>query len=249
MKFSRTLAFLSIMICHAPAALALQDDKEELALWLNERAIRLAQHDAEAVGKGLNKEPGSYSITSIEDLDASEAVRRQLRGATPHGTTGPVLVKPGALPRIDDMLSSIPTRIVPDAVLADRLPLMPTNLQGTVLGKYKLLGMEPSGAIDGLRSTGLSRYYFGELGLIEFNENHYRAGGTTINAFTESMNTSVNGRPAQSTAEYSEEGRGRATLFWVTNEKAFTLTLVTGDGADITRDSERLIAIASEISD
>lgn len=72
-----------------------------------------------------------------------------------------------------------------------------SNLQRTSLGAAETIGMEPTGVIEGLKSSGLSRFYrANDVGIVAFNEENFRVPGGVIEAFVEAQNTDINGTPA-----------------------------------------------------
>jgi len=128
------------------------------------------------------------------------------------------------------------------------LPAPPSNLQRTVLGTAEVIGMEPSGALDGIRSSGLTRHFrLKGVGVISFNEENYRAAGGSIEVIEESLNTQVNGTRARLERRIDDQGRACATLSWPLGGKAFRLT-ATGN-ADVEHQARVLQEIAAAITD
>jgi len=117
-----------------------------------------------------------------------------------------------------------------------------------VLGVAELIGMEPSGALDGVKSSGLTRFYrLTDVGIVAFNEENFRVPGTTIEVIAEAQNTAVNGLPAQIDMNVDGQGRGRVVLSWAAGDKAYTLT-ATGD-SDVEGKARVLQVIAAAITD
>lgn len=133
-------------------------------------------------------------------------------------------------------------------MLRQRLPSPPTNLLSTVLGVAEMIGMEPSGALEGVKSTGLTRFYrLSDVGIVAFNEENFRVAGTLIEVIAEAQNTTVNGSLAQIDMNVDGQGRGRVVLSWAAGDKAYTLT-ATGD-SNVERKARVLQKIAAAITD
>ena len=116
------------------------------------------------------------------------------------------------------------------------------------MGVAELIGMEPSGTLDGLRSTGLTRFFLLDgVGIVEFNEDNFRAPGTTIEVIAELQNAKVNLTPAQLELIADDQGRSRASLVWAGENKFYTL-VATGEG-DVQRKVDVLQQIAAAVSD
>ena len=187
-------------------------------------------------------------MVALAELDAPEAVKQQLRTQIERSRAGPVRVPDGTIPSPAGLFASLPKTKRSDAVLRQRLPSPPTNLLGTVLGVAEVIGMEPSGALEGVKSTGLTRFYrLSDVGIVAFNEENFRAPGTLIEVIAEAQNTAVNGSPAQLEMNVDGQGRGRVVLSWAAGDKAYTLT-ATGD-SDVERKARVLQDIAAAIND
>ena len=108
--------------------------------------------------------------------------------------------------------------------------------------------MEPSGALDGLTSTGLTRFYrVNGLGIVEFNEHNFRAPGSKVEVIAEFQNIRVNGAPAQLEQVFDDRGRSRATLEWAGESKAYSLIAI-GEG-DVEQKAIVLQQIAAGVKD
>lgn len=108
--------------------------------------------------------------------------------------------------------------------------------------------MEPSGALDGLKSTGLTRFYrVNGVGIVEFNEHNFRAPGSKVEVIEEFQNIRVNGVPAQLEQVSDDLGRSRATLEWAGENKAYSLVAI-GEG-DVERMATHLRQIAAGVKD
>lgn len=214
--------------------------------WLHERAMRAALsddlHDARA------NEAGTYRVVPLADLDAPDTVKDAFRAQIARSRAGAIRVPAGVIPSQAELLAALPKVQPSDSVLRQRLPSPPSNLQGTVLGVAEVIGMEPSGALDGVKSSGLTRFYrLTDVGVVAFNEENFRVPGTTIEVIEEAQNTFVNGSPAQLDMTVDGQGRGQVMLAWGAGDKALKLT-ATGDD-DVERKARVLHEIATAIVD
>jgi hypothetical protein len=177
-----------------------------------------------------------------------DAVKQHFRAEMARNGAGVIRVPNGEIPSQASMISSLPKTVRSNAELRGRLPSPPTDLQGTMLGAAELIGMEPSGALDGLKSSGLTRFYrLNGVGIVEFNEDDYRTPGTSIEVVAELQNTRVNSTPAKLERAFDDQGRSRATLVWAGENKVYTL-IATGDG-DVERKATVLQQIAAAVKD
>lgn len=242
-KISIALALLaSLSSVHANA-----ESGDAIGQWLHERAMRAALND-DLPGARQNGEEGTYRIVPLAELDAPDTVKSAFRTQIARSRAGAVRVPVGAIPSQAELLAALPKVQRPDSVLRQRLPRPPSNLQGTVLGVAEVIGMEPSGALDGVKSSGLTRFYrLTDVGIVAFNEENFRIPGTTIEVIAEAQNTAVNGLPAQIDMNVDGQGRGRVVLSWAAGDKAYTLT-ATGD-SDVEGKARVLQGIAAAITD
>lgn len=215
--------------------------------WLNDRVMRAAEMDAfHGAARGL--EEGVYRLIPLAELDAPEPVKQHFREQIQRSRSGVVRVPEGSIPSQQALLKALPKTQRSDATLRQRLPNPPSTLQGTLLGAAEMIGMEPTGAMDGLKSSGLSRFYrVGDIGIVEFNEENFRVPGGVIEAFVEAQNASVNGTPAQLEMTVDGQGRGHVVLVWAGKDKLYTL-IATGDD-NVQRKAEILKGIAASIVD
>lgn len=228
--------------CHAA-----QDDVDAVGQWLSNRAMQSALQDRGPASRRSESE-GTYRVISLSELDAPEEVKRHFRAEMARSRAGVKRVSAGEIPSQAEMLSSLPKTVRSNAELRGRLPSPPTNLQGTLLGAAELIGMEPSGALNGLKSTGLTRFYrLDGVGIVEFNEDNFRAPGSTIEVIAELQNTKVNQEPAQLDRVSDDQGRSRASLIWAGESKLYTL-IATGEG-DVQRKVDVLQQIAAAVRD
>ncbi len=108
--------------------------------------------------------------------------------------------------------------------------------------------MEPSGTLDGMKSSGLTRFYrLDGTGIVEFNEENFRTPGASVEVIAELQNTRVNGSLAKLEKVSDDQGRSRATLTWAGENKVYTL-IATGDG-DVERKAVLLQQIAAAVKD
>jgi len=238
------LIVLSSTTAHASDA----NTTDEIGRWLHQRALQAAlEHSGSGVLRNAT-ESGTYRVLPLNLLDAPEAAKTQLRAEIDRVRSGVVQLPDGVIPAQQALLAGLPRTIRSNAELRHRLPSAPSNLQATPLGAAELIGMEPSGALDGVRSSGLTRYYrLDGVGIVEFSEDNYRAAGTRIEVIEEAQNVSVNGLPAQLQLSIDGHGRNLVELSWATAEKSHSLIAI-GEG-DV-RHSARLIqAIASNVID
>lgn len=246
MKSTSTLVLIA-MLSPIAVAHAESSDVDAVGQWLQARAMRAASSDDFADARQAADE-GSYRIVKLADLDAPEAVKEQLRAQIGRSRNEPIRVPGGAIPSQSELLKTLPRTQRSDAILRQRLPSPPTNLLGTVLGAAEVIGMEPSGALNGVNSTGLTRFYrLSDVGIVAFNEENFRVPGTLIEVIAEAQNTAVNGSPAQFEMNVDGQGRGRVVLSWAAGEKAYTLT-ATGD-SDVDHKARVLQEIAAAITD
>jgi hypothetical protein len=210
--------------------------------WLSERTMRAAgKDDGQGVARRL--EEGVYRLIPLAELDAPEPVRKYFREQIQRGRSGVVRVPRGTIPSEQALIRVLPKAWRSDAILRQRLPNPPSNLQKTLLGAAEPIGMEPTGAMEGVKSSGLSRFYrVNDVGIVEFNEENFRVPGAVIEAFVEAQNTEINGTPAQIEMTADGEGRSRATLVWAGEDKVYTLT-ATGEG-----DVQPKVAVLQQIA-
>lgn len=246
MKKITSLAILVAMAIQLEGK-AQQEPIDAVGKWLIDRTNRAAKDDFN-MERMYSPSPGSYRVIKIAELDAPDAVKAHFRTEIARGKGGVARVAVGTIPSVPEMLARLPKVKRSDAILRERLPSPPTNLAGTALGAAELIGMDPSGALDGLKSSGLTRYYrLPDVGIIDFNEENYLASGMQIEVFEEAQNVRVNGVPAQLDKRIDGQGRGQVHLSWPLKGKAFSLT-ATGDG-DVEHQARVLQEIASGIKD
>ena len=192
---------------------------------------------------------GSYRIVRLADLDAPEEVKRQLRADIAR-SEGVVRVAEGSIPTQAQMLAALPRRHRSASELRQRLPQPPSALLASPLGPAELIGMEPSGVLEGGTSSGLSRFYRLEgVGIVEFSENNFLAAGTHIEAIAEAQNTTVNGVLAQLRKRADGVGHTRVELAWTGRSKTYSLVATGEKGSDVERNARLLHDIAAAIVD
>ncbi|WP_282247956.1 hypothetical protein [Stenotrophomonas sp. PS02300] len=226
---------------------ASSEQADAVGQWLSDRAMRAAEKD-EAQGAARSLEEGVYRLIPLAELDAPEPVKEYFREQFQRSRSGVVRVPKGTIPSQQALIMALPKVWRSDAILRQRLPNPPSDLQKTLLGAAETIGMEPTGTIEGLKSSGLSRFYrVNDIGIVEFNEKNFRVPGGVIEAFVEAQNTDINGTPGQIEMEVDGQGRSRATLVWAGKDKVYTLT-ATGDG-DVERKAIVLQQIAAAVRD
>lgn len=231
-------AFVAIAV-NAPAP---DGETDAVGQWLQQRAMQAAAQ--------ANSSPvGSYRIVRLADLDAPEAVKQQLH-ADIERSKGVVRVAEGGIPTHAEMLAALPGTQRSASELRQRLPRPPSRLEGSLLGPAELIGMEPSGRLDGGTSSGLSRFYRLEgVGIVEFSENNFVAAGTQIEVIAEAQNTRVNGAPAYIGKTVDGAGRTRVELAWTGGSKTYSLIATGEKGSDVERNARVLHDIAAAIKD
>ena len=208
--------------------------------------MRAAELDSAVGARGLDE--GVYRLIPLAELDAPEPVKDYFREQIRRSRSGVEKVARGSIPSLEALFNAVPKTQRSDAILRQRLPNPPSTLQGTLLAAAEVIGMEPTGAIDGVKSSGLSRFFrLGGIGIVEFNEENFRVPGGVIEAFVEAQNTHINGAPGQIEMTADDQGRSQAVLSWAGNDKLYRLT-ATGDG-DVSYKSRVLHAIAVSIRD
>lgn len=249
---SKTLANCLVALCVIAGANGCSTQPETepadaVGQWLNDRVMRAAEKDHASGGvQGLPE--GVHRLIPLAELDAPEPVKQHFREKIERTRSGVLKVPKGTIPSEQQLVNALPKTKRSEATLRQRLPNPPSNLQGTALTTAALIGMEPAGALHGLNSSGLSRFYrLKDIGIVEFNEHNFRVPGGVIEAFVEAQNTSVNGVPGQIEMTVDDQGRGCVSLTWAGKDKVYTLT-ATGDD-NVERKAEALRAIAELVVD
>ncbi|MBK0012939.1 hypothetical protein [Stenotrophomonas sp. S41] len=239
MNFLLLCAALVAIAVNAPAS---DEEADAVGQWLQQRAMQAAAQ--------ANPSPvGSYRIVRLADLDAPEAVKQQLR-ADIERSNGVVRVAEGNIPTQAEMLAALPRTHRSASELRRRLLQPPSTLEGSLLGPAELIGMEPSGKLDGGQSSGLSRFYRLEgVGIVEFSENNFIAAGTQIEVIAEAQNTRVNGTPAHIGKTVDSVGRTRVELAWMGGSKTYSLIATGESGSDVERNARVLHDVAAAIVD
>lgn len=247
MKIKVAVALLALATSPDLRAQESESDSPAFISWFNEFAQRNAAEamarNAAAGGPG----PGTYTVTSIDELEAPDAVKNYFRRGAERRRAGTLVVPAGSIPSVSSLILRTPRRVLSDAQLVSRLPVPPSDISATPLHDAKLINTSWCGTRSGLKATGVSRIYVlsARRGIVEFCEESYRASlGAKIQVFKEELNATVGGTPATAFAERSADGRGRATLYWVTAEKSYELTAHTDDGATVEQAAAVLMRIA-----
>lgn len=212
-------------------------------------AWRPKQRAMQAAAQASTSPVGSYRIVRLADLVAPDAVRQQLHADIKRAKSV-VQVVEGNIPTQAEMLAALPRTQRSASELRQRLPQPPSGLESSLLGAAELIGMERSGALDGAKSSGLSRFYRLEgVGIVEFSENNFLAAGMQIEAIAEAQNTEVNGKPANLGKAVDGAGRSRVELAWTGDSKTYSLTVTGEPGSDVERNARVLHDIAAAIVD
>lgn len=244
---SLTVSLLMAALLYSPPSMSAQGQVDAVGRWLNERTMRAAREDS-STGARRSLQEGTYQVISLSELDAPEEVKQHFRAEIALSRAGVKRVPNGEIPSQGRLIASLPRTVRSNAELRRRLPSPPSDLQGTILGAAQLIGMEPSGALDGLKSTGLTRFYrVNGVGIVEFNEHSFRAPGSKVEVIEEFQNIRVNGVPAQLEQVSDDLGRSRATLEWAGENKAYSLVAI-GEG-DVERMATHLRQIAAGVKD
>jgi len=246
----KTLCSVAISLAMSMSAQASQDEAapDAVGSWLHQRAMQAAMLEPSPMGRS-SASVGSYQMVKLADLDAPDEVKQQLR-ADIERSKGVVQVAEGGIPTQAEMLAALPRRHRSASELRQRLPQPPSRLGGSLLGPAELIGMEPSGRLDGGTSSGLSRFYRVEgVGIVEFSENNFLAVGMQIEVIAEAQNTLVNGKPAHLGRTVDGDGRTRVELAWAGDNKTYSLIATGEPGSDVERNARTLHDIAAAIKD
>ena len=236
-----------LLLCGAFVAIAVNapaPDEEAGAVgqWLQQRVMQ-------AAAQASTSPAGSYRVVRLADLDAPEEVKQQLR-ADIERSNGVVQAAAGNIPSQAEMLAAVPRTQRSASEPRQRLPQPPSSQEASVLGPAELIGMEPSGALEGGRSSGLSRFFQLEgVGVVEFSENNFVAAGTHIEVIAEAQNTTVKGAPAHVKKSADSAGRTRVELAWTGDSKTYSLIATGERGSDVERNARVLHDIAADIVD
>jgi len=249
MLWSKVIAMRLLLLCGAFVAIAVKahtpapdEDAGAVGQWLQQRAMQ-------AAALASTSPVGSYRVVQLADLDAPEEVKQQLR-ADIGRSNGVMQVAEGDIPTQAEMLAALPRTQRSASELRQRLPQPPSTLEGSLLGPAELIGMEPSGRLDGGTSSGLSRFYrLQGVGIVEFSENNFLAAGMQIEVIAEAQNTEVNSRPAHLGKVVDGAGRTRVELAWTGNSKTYSLIATGESGSDVERNARVLHDIAAAIVD
>ena len=240
-NFLLLCAALVAIAVNAPAP-APDEEADAVGQWLQQRATQ-------AVAQANPSPVGSYRIVRLADMDAPEEVKQRLR-ADIERSNGVVQVAAGNIPTQAEMLAALPRTQRSASELRQRLPQPPSWLESSLLGAAEMIGMESSGALEGGKSSGLSRFYRLEgAGIVEFSENNFVAAGMQIEVIAEAQNTVVNGKHAHLGKVVDGAGRTRVELAWTGDSKTYSLTVTGEPGSDVERNARVLHDIAEAIVD
>lgn len=246
----KSLCSIALSLAISMSAQASQNEPapDAVGSWLHQRAMQAAMQEAAAMGRS-SASVGSYQVVKLADLDAPEEVKRRLR-ADIERSNSVMEAAEGDIPTQAEVLAALPRTQRSASELRQRLPQPPSRLEGSLLGPAKLIGMEPSGRLDGGQSSGLSRFYRLEgVGIVEFSENNFLAAGMQIEVIAEAQNTEVNGKPANLGKVVDGAGRTRVELAWTGDSKTYSLIATGEPGSDVERNARVLHDIAAAIVD
>ncbi|WP_143048147.1 MULTISPECIES: hypothetical protein [Stenotrophomonas] len=246
----KILCFIAFSLAMSMSAQASQNEPapDAVGSWLHQRAMQAAMQEASAMGRS-SASVGSYQMVKLADLDAPREVKQQLRDDIER-SNGVVRVAAGSIPTQAEMLAAVPRTHRSTPELRQRLPQPPSRLESSLLGAAEMIGMEPSGALEGGKSSGLSRFYRLEgVGIVEFSENNFLAAGMQIEVIAEAQNTVVDGKPAHLGKVVDSVGRTRVELVWTGDSKTYSLTVTGEPGSDVERNARVLHDIAAAIVD
>lgn len=218
---------------------------QEIQDWLRARAVKVLEEHKSEVARGSAGKQGQLKIVSLADMDAPAAVTSSVKEGIIERSRGPLLVASGTIPSTAEVVAGLANARRNDAELEQRLGYAPADVSQTPISAAELLSTEPSGAINGATSTGVSRTYrVPKVGVVILSEDDYHASGTELTVIREALNEDVNGVPAVAYSARSEDGMGKAEVRWVTAQRAYSLTLLTDDGRRIEQGQALLLQIA-----
>jgi hypothetical protein len=196
------------------------------------------------------KEPGVH-IYSIKDYPAPDPVKESILHGAEMSKRDAVTVPPERVLTEAAARSKLATWISqPLDALEKSLTFAPAELSATPLSTGKLLdaGTVGSTLSNGL-STGFTRtYQVPGAGIITFDEVDYPSSPhLQILLAEESFNTDIDGTPAIAGAIRTTDGRGSASLRWITPLRSYRLTLITDNGTHIEQGQQLLKTIASQM--
>lgn len=228
-----------------PAALSPRLESE-IADWLRAESEQHAHDTAKRIGRRTGSD--YLRIYPLADYPAPDSIKHHIADGMRSRSRGTIEVDAGRIPSVASIEQRLSGRVRTPAELQERLSYAPADISATPLATATLISTEPAGAVDGNRSTGLTRVYRLQDGsLISLTEDDYIASKTTLSLVKESLNTAVNGTPAYTQAVRSKDGRGESQLRWVTPERSYWLSLASDDGAHIEHGQQLLMQIARQI--
>lgn len=236
----------SSFICAHPAYGA--QDAQAISDWNASEAAKMAMARRDAARQGAAPAPGSVRIYHLDDFPAPAAVRESIAKSVETRKSGPMTVAADRIPVSKEVEKSVRGSQKNEAELRSSLTGIPASLVQTPLAHAELVGTKPSGAFNNGRWSGITRYFRVQgLGLIEFSEDDYVSAGTRLALAEEALDTEVNGTPAMSEAALSSDGRAKASLYWVTPERAYKLVLLADDSNHLQKGQRLLLDTASRM--
>ncbi|MDV3470225.1 hypothetical protein RZA67_15995 [Stenotrophomonas sp. C3(2023)] len=244
-------ALLLPLVMSSSAAAASLEHVDAVGRWLTEKTLQAAREGRPIALLKEKADPApSDQLITVDSLDAPDEVKAALKARFERAARGVVAVPAGSIPALATLMDQVPRTWRSDAQLRQRLPTPPSDLGNSLLGAARLLGMEPSGARDGLRSSGLTRYFqLDEVGIVEFDEVSGSARAGVCSTFAEANNTEVSGQPAFLQMTADPHGRNRVELYWDRGAKSYSLVAVGDQRHDVHRTAQVLRAIAANVVD
>jgi hypothetical protein len=212
-------------------------------------AIRTERLTSDMVA--TQKGGGTVEIYSIKDYPAPDAVKQSILRGAERSKQGVLTVPPERVLTEAQALKKLAKwNSQPLELLEKELTFSPAQLDATPLSNGKLLDAGTVGITlsNGL-STGLTRtYQVPGVGIITFDEEDYPSSPTLhILLARESFNTDISGIPAIASAARTTDGRGSASLRWITPLRSYELSLITDHGAHMEQNQQLLKAIAGRM--
>lgn len=246
----RCLIFLSFLLlgpAFSQEAPISQAERQAISDWVISEMMRVTQASQEAMRSGKPPEPGSLRIYSLKEHPVPEAMKKSIAegiAARSRITTvsSEQIIKPS------QVLATARGMRRTERELRSGLTFPPANVSQTALARAQLMGADYSGMRKAGKSSGLMRIYrLPGTGVIELSEDDYVSAGTQLTLVRESFNAMVDGTPAIAHAAKSTDGRGSATLAWVTPRRSYRLVLLTDNGNLLPQGQKLLLDTATRL--
>lgn len=230
-------------------------DRRAINDWLRTLAAQRAGIDPETkrfVGVQQPSDPPGVHIYDAANFPAPESVKKLLY----QDSTSPERARPVAPEKVPTEAQARARlarwKKTPTEELAKSLTFVPAEISSTPLATGTLLDAGSTGSTLGHGiSTGLTRTYdVPGMGLITLDEVDYPSSPSlSIMLVKEAFNTDVDGTPTIARRVRTTDGRGEATLRWITPKRSYTLTLITDKGDRLEQGQHMLKAIASQMEE